>query len=448
MYTLPKDTEITPKVLKDVIKENETRKSRYTRLEDYYTGEHPILKRIKAEALKNNKYVANHAEYITDLYVGYLHGSAVDYQTADDKNKEDLEPVLDAYKKQNISNLDSELGEDMSIYGRAFERIYANEESEIKSSKIDPRNCIVVYDNTMEHNPLFAVIYDRASGQSFYGVTVLTSTEVRTYNEKLTSFTSEGHTFETVPVIEYRNNTRCRGDFESVLTEIDAYNLLQSDRINDKEQLVEALLVLYGFELSPKQYRKIKNYRVMSAPPKVEGTAAEYLTKQLNETEMDVLRARIEADIHKISKTPNMNDENFAQNDSGVAIRYKLLPFEWATKKKERFFETSLKQRFGIYNTFLSKRDSTQIVPLYDLDVVFTRSLPLNDFETSQMIVNLSDILDEETALSLLSFVKDPSKIMERMKKQKEEALKLGAAQFGTRQPNDPNQVQDNNSNV
>jgi len=41
----------------------------------------------------------------------------------------------------------------------------------------------------------------------------------------------------------------------------------------------------------------------------------------------------------KISMVPNMSDENFVGNYSGVALRYKLLTFEQAIKNKERFFE-------------------------------------------------------------------------------------------------------------
>ena len=55
--------------------------------------------------------------------------------------------------------------------------------------------------------------------------------------------------FGAVPIIEYRNNEERQGDFEQLISLIDAYNLLQTDRISDKEAFVDALLVTFGFGL-------------------------------------------------------------------------------------------------------------------------------------------------------------------------------------------------------
>ena len=56
----------------------------------------------------------------------------------------------------------------------------------------------------------------------------------------------ERHFFGGVPMTEYWNNQRERGDFEGVKALIDAYDALQSDRVNDKQQFTDALMVIYG----------------------------------------------------------------------------------------------------------------------------------------------------------------------------------------------------------
>ena len=111
MYTLAKDTKITNKVLNEVIEYNEKFKDRYKHLEDYYIGKQDICSRKKEDRLKNNKVMINHAKYITDTCVGYLLGNPVDYQV---NNEYDIEPVLDAYKKQTINDLDVEIAKDVS----------------------------------------------------------------------------------------------------------------------------------------------------------------------------------------------------------------------------------------------------------------------------------------------------------------------------------------------
>ena len=146
----------------------------------------------------------------------------------------------------------------------------------------------------------------------------------------------------------------------------------------------------------------------------------EYLIKTLQEGDVDILRQNIENDIHKISMVPNMSDANFVGNSSGVAIRYKLLAFEQNIKNKERYMEKGLMERFKLYNNFLFTQSKMALVPVEEVDAVFKRNLPSNDFEISQMINNLADFVDAETLISQLSFIKDASEIVELKAKENE----------------------------
>lgn len=53
------------------------------------------------------------------------------------------------------------------------------------------------------------------------------------------------------------------------------------------------------------------------------------------------------------------------------------------------------------------------IKPIEEVDVVFNRNLPTNDYETSQMINNLTDLVDRKNLISQLRFIKDASDILE-----------------------------------
>ena len=428
MYTLSKDTKITNKVLNDVIDYNEKYKGRFKHLGLYYLGKHDIFDRAKEDRLKNNKVMINHAKYITDTNVGYLLGNPVDYQVGKDENGElkyDIQPILDAYKKQTINDLDTEIAKDVSIFGMQYEYLYSNEEAEPKSCEIDNKNAIIVYDDTVEHNKLFGLIYRPIyEGETFkyWDIIYLDKSCEIHYKSTSKSLTKVGerkeHAFGDVPLICYKNNPEFLGDFEPVISLIDAYNLLQSDRVNDKEQLVDAILCLYNMDFDEEQAELLKTSRMLANIP-ADGKV-EYLVKTLQENDVDILRQNLENDIHKISMVPNMSDENFANNSSGVAIRYKLLSFEQNIKNKERYFEKGLMERFRLYNNFLVTKSKMEEVPAEEVDVVFKRNLPTNDFETSQMINNLADFVDSETLITQLSFIKDASEIVE-LKKQEEE---------------------------
>ena len=427
MYTLPKDTPITHQVLNDVIDYNERFKKRFEMLERYYLGQHDgILERNKDDRLSNNKVVVNHAKYITDTNVGYLLGNPVDYQATEDL---DIEPLLDAYKKQTINDLDSEIAKDVSIFGLQYEYVYANENAEPKSCEVDNKNTIIVYDDTVEHNKLFGLIYrPMYEGATFkYWEIIYVDKQIkRTYKSFSKSLRQIGkdepHAFGDVPLICYKNNPECMGDYEPVISLIDAYNLLQSDRINDKEQLVDAILLFYGVDFDEEQGEQLKDSRMLANIPA--DARVEYLTKALQEGDVDILRASIETDIHKISMVPNMSDVNFVGNSSGVAIRYKLLAFEQNIKNKERYMEKGLMERFKLYNNFLFTQSKMAEIPVEEVDAVFKRNLPSNDFEISQMINNLADYVDKETLISQLSFIKDASEIVELKAKEDEEQPK------------------------
>lgn len=426
MYTLPKDTKITYRILNDVIDYNEKYIERYEMLENTYLGKHAVLERTKEDRLKNNKLVINHAKYITDTNVGYLLGNPVDYQVGKDANGKplyDIQPILDTYKKQTINDLDSEIAKDVSIFGIQYEYVYANEESEPRSCETDNKHSIIVYDDTVAHNKLFGLIYRPIKqGKTFkyWEIIYCDDKEVKIYKSYSKSLQQVGesqtHAFGKVPLIAYKNNPELLGDFEPVITLINAYNLLQSDRVNDKEQLVDAILCLYGMDFDDEQADMLRDSRMLANIP-VDGRV-EYLVKTLQEGDVDILRQNIENDIHKISMVPNMTDENFVGNSSGVAIRYKLLAFEQNIKNKERYMEKGLMERFELYNNFYVTNSKMEKIPIEEVDAVFKRNLPSNDFETSQMINNLSDLVDSETLISQLSFVKDASEIVELKKKE------------------------------
>ena len=414
MYTLPKDTVITNQILNDVIEYNERSKERYKRLWCYYIGEHDILSRNKDGRLSNNKVMVNHAKYITDTNVGYLLGNPVDYQTTEEH---DIEPLLDAYKKQTINDLDTEIAKDVSIFGEQYEYIYANENAEPKSCESDNENTILVYDDTVEHNKLFGLIYRPIyKGKTFthWEIIYVDKKVKRVYNSHSKSLQQVGkdepHAFGDVPMVRYKNNPEYMGDYEPIISLIDAYNILQSDRVNDKEQLVDAILCLYGMDFDSEQAEMLKESRMLANLP-ADGKV-EYLIKTLQEGDVDILRQNIENDIHKISMVPNMSDNNFVGNSSGVAIRYKLLAFEQNIKNKERYMEKGLMERFKLYNNFLTTQSKMSEVPVQEVDAIFKRNLPSNDFEISQMINNLADYVDTETLISQLSFIKDASEIV------------------------------------
>lgn len=426
IYTLPKDTEPTGPVLAKLIKDNVDTLAIFTRLESYVDDEPDIVREAPNELLTIN----NFAQYITSINTGYLLGNPVDYKATDKSN---LDPIIENYRQQSINELDSDIETDCSMFGQAFENVFVDELSTVMSAKLSVYNTIMVYDNTFKHNKMFAIYYapqydDKGVAiKDAYDITIWTDTQILYRKLKQEVLTPDPankdmpHFFTEVPVVHYMNNKRMKGDYEPVISLIDAYNILQSDRVIDREKLVDAILAFYGAKLTAEDQQAIKDNRVVGLP---EGGKAEYIVKQVNESDTDVLRKTIAADIHKFSMTPDLTDETFGNSPSGVSILYKLLAFEQNIKSKERQFEAGLMDRLRLYSTIMAKQSKvTGQIDINKVDAVFRRALPKNDLETSTMINNLDGKVDSETLVGQLSFVQDASAVIEKAKAENEAAL-------------------------
>ena len=441
VYYLPKGTEPTAKVINNLLNGSIRKKQleHYNKLEAYMMNEAVVSRPAPHSILA----VTNFARYISKTNVGYLLGNPVQYLVSDTYN---IQAVVDLYRRQTIGKLDVELATDASVFGHAFERVYTDENTDSWSTRVDPRNVILVYDDTVKHEKMFAIVYVPSYDEkgeiisNQFEATILTPTMVmeRTLkNGELIGDEKDDapHSFGEVPIIEYPNSSDRIGDFEPVISLIDAYNILQSDRVIDRERLVDAILAFYGSDFTEEQRKELKDSRIIANIP--EGGKIEYIIKNIDEADADVLRQTIATDIHKISMTPDMSDDNFAGNSSGVAILYKLLAFEQHIKDKERYFEDALMDRFRLYNNFLVAKSSMSKVPTEEIDAVFKRALPQNDLETSQMINNLigTGVVDKETLAAQLSFVQDAKEAVALAEAEASEDMELG--NYGTDEPNE-----------
>lgn len=398
-------------------------------LKDYYLGNHDILNHKRRSNLPNFKTVANHAKDIADTSTGYFMGNSITYTNT---SEADIEPLLNAFDKADVDHVDNENALNMAIYGRAYEFIYAKEdEAELSVRSLEPENTFIVYDDSIEQCPLFAVYYyditDDVSQNTTYKAEVLT--ENYHYHMTLRGFEDvnnkssapEEHHMGAIPIVEYRNNGLMIGDYEQQLGLIDAYNSLTANRVNDKEQAINSILVLYGASLADSAEEAREAMQILSEEGLLElplDAKADFLNNVLDENAIEVLRKALKQDIYTFSHVPNLTDENFASNVSGVAMEYKLLGLEMITKTKEQHYSKSLRKRIKLFCNYLGLKqialDAKAIVPQYK------RGLPKNLLELSQIINNLDGKVSLRQLISLLPFVEDPDAELKALEEEQE----------------------------
>lgn len=410
---------IIPKEVLEMAMANfETELPRLQKLEDYYAGKHIILDRIKEAHLSNNRIVSNFAKYIVDMSVGYFLGQNINYTSV----KTEIDELVDMVRDTDIASHDLEIGEGCAIYGKDYELIYITKNEEGRNIptaiELSPQRTFVVYDNTEKNNPLFGVHITKTqypNNIEEIKYIVYTNEYKITYDAKELAIpiSKETHNIGEFPIIEYSNNKRQQGDFEQVINLIDAYNILQSDRVNDKEQFVSALLILYNTDLEDEELDRARQTGGLSLMG--ENVRAEYVVKQMDENMSHILMKDLKDDIFQFSMVANISDSLFSGNASGVALKYKLLSFENLTKIKERWFIKSLKRRLKIFIRLLGAT-SGAIYNLNDIEITFSRGLPINDKEVADMIgiLKASGIISDETLASQLSFVTNPKEEVQK----------------------------------
>ena len=435
--TYPRDgydeTNLNAELIYKLIRKHAIERDELSKLKRYYIGEHSILKHERRNPnAPNFKTVANHAKDIADTATGYFLGSPITYNNT---GESDLEPLLVAFDNAEIDQVDTQNALNMAIYGRAYEYIYVKEGlNELDSASLDVEDTFIVYDDSIERRPLFAVYYyevkDDSKDTKTYQAEVFTQNlhyhivlrnSSGSYVEKLDV---EPHHLGQIPIIEYKNNNFAIGDYEQQISLIDAYNSLMGNRVNDKEQAIESILVLYGAQLGDTPEETHQAMTILNEEGLLElpmDSKADFLKNLLDEGATEILRKALKEDIYTFSHVPNLTDENFAGNSSGVAMEYKLLGLEMITKIKEANYKRGIRQRISIFAKYLGLQqialDANSIVPQ------FSRGLPKNLLELSQVINNLDGKVSLRQLISLLPFVEDPDAELEELEEEKEKNM-------------------------
>lgn len=433
--------QITSDIIKDLIAEHAPVRARMLGLYNRYkTNDLPILNREFEDENKINRKLNNSFDSeIVDTKVGYFIGYPISYQV--DKTQPGADKISatlsDFTLRNNVDDLDSETVKMATICGYAARLLYIDRDGLERAMNVNPWEVILIYDRSI-NEPQFALRY--------YDITVKegkkekTLTRVEWYDDATVTYylqddngdyvldisepqNPQPHLFDLVPVIVFPNNEEQQGDAEKVLNLIDAYDRSLSDVNSEIEQFRLAYMAFYGYDPDEETLARAKQTGAFGLDEKGEGVGIEFITKQMDDAVIENHLNRLENNIMRFGKTVNMTDENFSQNLSGVAIRYKLMPLENKCITMERKMTASLRQQFRVLATAWAKKG----IPIDYTNIYFQfkRNLPVNLLDESQSTVQLKGTVSERTRLSQLSFVDDVDWEMEEMAKDAEGRIDL-----------------------
>jgi SPP1 family phage portal protein len=471
-------TEINAATIKTLITKANTEHTKIRNLYERYkqtTQGVPILTRIyKLDGVAqtdkiNNKVANDFVGEIVDMKVGFFCGVPISY-TIDkakyqqeksivskviDKVKsvftkqepktetvimskydKDMQALNDFNKMNSIADLDVETAKRGTICGYCGRLIYTDTSGDKPVEKvklIEPWECIFIGESIEE--PDFTIRYFDTITYNAKGdevkiskAEVYSASKIQYYmkNDKEDYIIDTAmqqpvitHMFGSCPLFGFANNDEMLGDCNKVLTLIDAYDKLTSDMSSESESWRMAYMVFKNCSIDAKTITAAKQTGAFSLNG--DDTDAKFLVKDLPVEFQKYFLTLLENNIYRFSATPNMNDQNFSGNITGIAIKNKFRPFEDKCKRSELKFKKSFQNQFDILCKVWA--DKGVVIDPLSIDEIFTRNYPQNYVEEVQMCRDGKGIISQKTLFGLVSFITDPEKEIEQLKDEETENL-------------------------
>jgi SPP1 family phage portal protein len=380
-----------------------------TALDDYYNGKQDILLKPQPDSSHTvNRVVVNYCKIVADFYNSYLLGKPIQYKSGKNELRSEIEAIIKYNDGHDVDVVNNQMS---NIMGASGEQLYIDSRGYIRFANVDYRQLIFVYNKDMEQE-LNCVIkfYKYSSTDPYYNLELWTDKDVTKYrmNEGLSSLTSlgpsESHPFSLVPFVEYINNENRKSSFAPILSMQDAYNNLTSAEIDDYEGFVDSFLGIYNAAgTTNEDISAMKSNRVLLLDGE---SKAEWIIKNSNPAQIEEIKKDLSEKIHEVASMPDLTDQNFASNASGVAIKYKMVGAESVAAKQERKFKRAIQKRLELivgYINFVNNTDYNYT----DIEIVFTRNMIGADNEICDQINAIYGKVPIKSLASKLSFITD-----------------------------------------
>ena len=363
----------------------------------------------------------------------------------------------------------------MGITGSGYINVYNDiGDTFPKYRSLDPRYTNVVYDCSVAMKRLFAyyiyfdtdqdaqgryvcLIYTKDKIFAYYtpNMSVATKEAFKVYPFNL--FLVNGaeysyqtyHGFKDIPIVEFQNNKECVSDCKPALPIIALYSALQNNRFQNVDDIMNYLLFIKNARLGNEQEANkaielIKRHRVLAVEG--ENADARFLSNPLNQKDIQALTDDYKKEIHYITNIPDFTSVEFTQNASDPILKAKTKPLLDLCLQKEKWFNKGYFKVLELTLGFVEDNDKSLYEKVkFDLskvDLVYTHSLPSNDVDATNMLVNLANkkLLAPRIGLQWLNaipnvdeYIKEMNEYNEKVAKEEENAKNKN---IGTNQTN------------
>lgn len=411
-----KENGVTPELIARIINKHmpnaEYNKKLYERYQVVKSGV-PIFDRTprfdSGDDVINNTVNNDFFSEIIDMKVGYFSGVPVAYSYSDtteakestSENSSELisaeeardiasKALSDFVTRNNLYDVDMETTKYASICGYSGRLLYHDMDGNERVMVVAPFETIVLSETGEISEPTFAIRYysekDIADNQRIVA---------EFYDDRYIYF-YEGDAIDTLsedksrrklnlygycPLQGVANNKELMGDAEKVLELIDAYDKAISDSSNEIESFANAYMIFENIEIDDNEMRKAQASGAIQFNSDGSNGKVYFLTKDNSGSFIENHLNRLQENIYKFSKTPNLSDEAFGTS-SGVALKFKLTGLESKCGMYQAKCITANNYMFKIWANALAKK-RISIDPLQCV-CEYKRNFPLDLLSEAQ----------------------------------------------------------------
>lgn len=301
----------------------------------------------------NHKINNDFFSEIVDFKTGYFAGNPIAYSYSDtqealedtgdagdtevemdEARDEASKAITDFVTRSNMFDIDMECTKFASICGYSGRLFYIDPDGEERVMVVPPNECIILSKTRDITQPTYGVRY--------YTVKDLSDSETvkAEFYDDATIYYAEGgkgnlkivrkapNLFDGCPLQGIPNNREMMGDAEKVIALIDAYDRALSDANNELASFANAYMIFKNLYMEEDEKRKAQVSGSIEFHSNGQNDSDVYfLTKEINDAFIEHHLDRLEENIYRFSKTPNLSDEAFG-TASGVSLKFKLSSLE------------------------------------------------------------------------------------------------------------------------
>lgn len=408
----------------------------------------PIFERTprfgdEADAI-NNRLNNDFFSEIVDFKTGYFAGNPIAYSYSDTResledtgdagdSEREMEAARDAASKaltdfvtrSNMFDIDMECTKFASICGYAGRLFYTDEYGDERVMVVPPNECIILSKTRDITQPTYGVryfetldIHDNTIVKAeFYDSHKIYYAEGSAVSN-LTIGSTQDNLFDCCPLQGIPNNREMQGDAEKVLSLIDAYDRALSDANNELEAFAHAYMVYENIHIDEKEEKRVRKSGAIEYDTGPNGGKVYFLTKEINDEFIEHHLDRLDENIHRFSKTPDLSDEKFGEA-SGISLKFKLTGQETKCGMFEAKMISAGTYMFRLLANVWAKKQ-LKIDPL-QCCMAFKRNFPLDLLSEAQAVQALTAAgLPKRVAFEVaLSCIDDIEWVMQLIEEEK-----------------------------